>query len=171
MEIAAKNGNIKVLNTLLKRGARYERSKEDAGELIKRLCEVPASKSIKEDKKLDKENEIPYDQTIDKLKEKEKKLSKSPKSKRFWKKIKNNLEKSKGREYKKENKTIDISFDKSFDNKEEIKNVKGDLIEYHKSFDNVKKTPPKNKGNIQEEDDYENVEVDERKVHYFPFHN
>ena len=168
VEIAAKNGNIKVLNTLLKRGARYESSKEDAGELIKRLCEVPASESVKEDKKLE-ENKIPYDQTFDKLKEKEKKSSKSPKPKRFWKKIRNNLEKSKGRDNKKENKTIDISFDKSFDtikgnDREENKNVKGDLIEYHKSFDNVKENPPKNKGNFQEEG-YDNVEVDVEKVH------
>ena len=48
--------------------------------------------------------------------------------------------------------------------------MEGDLIEYHKSFDNVMKTPPKNKGNIQEEDDYDNVEVDVKKVHFFPFH-
>ena len=164
VEIAAKNGNIKVLNTLLKRGARYEGSKENAGDLIKRLCEVTASKS-NEDKRLDEDVII---QTFDKLKQKEKKKSLNPKSKRLWKIIRNNLEKSKGRDNKKENKTIDISFDKSFDtvkanDREENKKVKGDLIEYHKSFDHVKENP-KNSENVQEEDDSAYIEVDVKKV-------
>ena len=149
VEIAAKNGNIKVLNTLLKRGARYEGSKENAEELIKRFCEVPALQrkedkelSEKEDKELNEKIKSTFDQTFGKLNAMEKKIPMSPKSTRFWKKIRNNLDKSKGKENKKEKKTFDISFDKSFDttntkgkDKGENKMKKGDLIEYDKSFD------------------------------------